>query len=386
MHNARRYARDAYATTLLCQRPHCHFVVARRDVNKDPLQPSRLLFACEEDRMIARAGRLFSEKKAAPKSAKLLLGAAPLTRSTFKPPKPEPPATLPQQISVTDFKLYLASPYRYYLRRIKKLQAVDDSARELDAMSFGTLVHGVLGAFGRDTRVRNTVKAKTILQFLMDELARLVQQQFGGARGRPALRLQLELARRGLHAFAERQVALVEQGWRIVYAEPETREKLEAPFLVDGEPISLIGRMDRIDLHEGDGVLRILDYKTSAGGAKPERTHYSNNRWVDLQLPLYRHLWPKALVKTPKVLRTELGYFNLPKRMQDTGVAVAPWSDEQLEGADDVARQVIRDIRAGAFDKPGATPDDDEYASICMTNTLVAPELVDDERPYDPNQ
>jgi len=49
-------------------------------------------------------------------------------------------------VSVTGFKLYLQSPYRFYLERVAKLRRARDDARELDPLLFGTLAHEALEA------------------------------------------------------------------------------------------------------------------------------------------------------------------------------------------------------------------------------------------------
>src|SRR5262249_23402975 len=151
-HNERRYARDAYAASVLSQsREELRVVFARRDVKDDPLQPSRLLFACEDDELVRRAKNFFGESKAPAATRRLLLapaGKAP-AKSSFTVPLPVPPYQPLEQIPVTHFKTYMACPYRYYLRHVRNLEAVDDSARELDGAAFGTLIHRVLGQFGR---------------------------------------------------------------------------------------------------------------------------------------------------------------------------------------------------------------------------------------------
>src|SRR5262249_39123545 len=46
LHNERRYARDAYAASVLCHtRRELRLIFARQNTNEDPMQPSRLVFA-----------------------------------------------------------------------------------------------------------------------------------------------------------------------------------------------------------------------------------------------------------------------------------------------------------------------------------------------------
>ncbi len=59
--NDRRYARDAYALSLLAaSRKDLKLISGRRSAEGDPLLPSRLLFACDEETISRRVRRFFS--------------------------------------------------------------------------------------------------------------------------------------------------------------------------------------------------------------------------------------------------------------------------------------------------------------------------------------
>jgi CRISPR/Cas system-associated exonuclease Cas4 (RecB family) len=384
-HNERRYARDAYAISVLCaSRAELRVQFARRDTKKDPRQPSRLIFACPDDALVARSQKFFGEEKAPPRPRRLLLAPnGPIVEdSLFKVPDAIPRRRRREEVSVTEFKDYLACPYRYYLRHVEELLAVDDSLRELDGSLFGRLLHKVLGDFGRDQAgPRHSDRAPDILDFLAERLAALAAEVFGSKRQRPAVRLQLEQAHRRLEKFAELQAGLVHEGWRIVYVEND-QGTLRVPFPVDDEPITLVGRIDRIDFHEANRLGRILDYKTGDTAHKPEQTHRQKGKWIDLQLPLYRHLWLDAQLDLPTNVTVQLGYFNLPKDLDQTRIELAEWDDGDLDSADECARQVIRGLRAEMF-KPMTTPApkfSEDFAAICMDNVYSAPGLTDDDK------
>ena len=109
------------------------------------------------------------------------------------------------------------------------------------------------------------------------------------------------------------------------------------------------GKIDRIDRHQGDGRVAILDYKTGDEVRQPGRTHRDRDgRWIDLQLPLYRHLAALFESDRPPVL----GYVALPGRDVTCTPLLADWCADELEDADGVARDVIRRIRAGDFLSP----------------------------------
>jgi len=186
-----------------------------------------------------------------------------------------------------------------------------------------------------------------------------------------------------LKAFAARQVALVREGWLIVHAEEEaeeTRGELSVQLVVDGESIELLGRIDRIDFHEANRAIRVLDYKTADTAQTPDKTHRNSEGWTDLQLPLYRHLWRAAPLNVPADCTVELGYFNLPKQFEETKVAVASWDAATLEGADERAREVIRNLRNAIFWPPAYPAPDysEDFAAICLDNLYSQPRLLDE--------
>jgi ATP-dependent helicase/nuclease subunit B len=334
--------------------------------------------------LIRRARRFFADPKTPSAPRRLLLaGEAPIPdQSLFTVPRPQEPGPYGRElehISVTEFSQYLACPYRYYLRRIRKLQAVNDAGRELEPFAFGNILHKTLSAFGRDSAARLSRNERDIFDFLSERLAGLAEGYYGSDRRRPALRLQFEQARRRLRAFAAYQANLAQDGWRIVYAEDEEADRLAVTFIVDDSPLALVGRIDRIDYHDSPKTVRILDYKTADTAVSPEKTHRERQTWVNLQLPLYRHLWSSAAKDVAVDCTVELAYFNLPKTVDAVGIALAKWDAVVLEEADEVARRVVRNIR-DEIHWPPVTPApkfSEDFAAICLDNTLSAPSMDD---------
>jgi len=379
LHNERRYARDAYATEVLCaSRQELRVLFARRDSKNDPVQPSRLIFACADEPLVQRAERYFSERPVAAVSRWPLLGPAGEIpgQSLFAVPRPVPRGRPVERIAITEFKDYLAGPYRYYLKHVCKLRTVDDAARELDGSAFGRLVHAVLGTFGKDAAgPRHSKREEDIFAYLAERLDALAAARYGADQHRPAIRLQIEQARHRLRAFAPRQAQCVQDGWLIQHVERDEEEQLIVPFVVDGEAIMLVGRIDRIDVHENRRTIRILDYKVGDRAQDPVKTHHDGKGWIDLQLPLYRHLWRATGLPMPVDCAVELGYFNLPKQREETAFVSADWDGAMLADADVAAQDVIRRLRREVFAPvPGPAPNyDDGLSAICLDKVLRAP-------------
>lgn len=360
--NDRRYARDAYALTVLVKsRPHLRLIVGRRTAEGDPLTPSRLLFACDDQTVARRVRMCFSGEK--PRADALLLPGALRPGqlvSQFSVPLPKPLARLVTSMRVTEFKDYLGCPYRYYLKQHLRLEALADVADELDGAMFGSLAHVALSEFGQSQAAGST-NPEEILAYLGDGLDRAVTAFFGKS-PLPAIRVQVEQLRERLKAFARWQADWARQGWRIEHVETSPEED-RAALEVDGEPMYLRGRVDRIDLHVESGRRVIFDYKFSDRAMPPERTHRQDGKWVDLQLPLYRHLATGLGIDGS----LELGYIVLPKDTSRVGHLLSEWSQADLRDADRTAEEVVRGVRAQRFWPPALTPPpfSEVFAAIC---------------------
>ena len=99
----------------------------------------------------------------------------------------------PGQLSVTAFRDYLRCPFRFYLARVLGMRAVDAAKTEMDALDFGDLCHGALEAMGRAPALRDCTEARTLREFLLAELDRIVRLRFG-LEGNEELTLPADLA------------------------------------------------------------------------------------------------------------------------------------------------------------------------------------------------
>ena len=375
--NDRRYARDAYLLSLLvASREHLILIAGRKSTENDSLIPSRLLFGDNQQTIVDRTLRFFddAQQSRTPVPAQRLPGRE---RAIFQPPKLDAYFEPVTSMRVTEFKDYLQCPYRYFLRHRLKLESTIPTSEELDPGAFGGVMHLVLEKFGENEEVRHSTDEKQLVHFFNRELDGLMRS-FYGSDPEPAIRLQTERIRARLHAFVNWQIGHTNAGWRIEHVEVDVKEDHGVVLEVDGEPMNLRGRIDRIDFHPETETHRIYDYKTSDTAKTPQKTHYrpKQDEWIDLQLPLYRHL-VQALNLDGNL---ELGYINLPKKLDDVKDAIASWSEEELASADDQARQVIRDVRANRFWPPSDDPGlMSEFAEICLETILGSDESTEDE-------
>jgi ATP-dependent helicase/nuclease subunit B len=417
-HNDHRYARDAYAlTTMLKSREDVQLIIGRRDSRDDPLKPSRLLFATDPESIATRV-LSFLEPHSSPRPAetgvtdgqpdsgtqiptttvqKTLAFDAddeiqaepkhdiqePISDRQMQPTKdpsgrifdpahdvnpfiiPPPEKGEPlKSIGVTSFKTYLQSPYRFYLKHVKRLKSSDDGLREMDPLRFGNLMHEVLERFGHSS-VRDSTSTKDIRSQLMSALDAVVERCLGRYRT-AAVNVQIEQMRQRLSRFAAWQSEWAAQGWKIFYAEQKDQQFTVPLELAKNQSILITGRIDRIDQNSRTGEFAILDYKTGDTVEPPNKTHQKNGDWIDLQLPLYRLLAePLGVTGHPK-----LAYVALPANLDKVGEKMATWTDNDIENALDVARHIAlrilkQDFKAICNENVNTTYDD--FARICQT-------------------
>jgi hypothetical protein len=224
----------------------------------------------------------------------------------------------------------------------------------------------VLETFAQNVEAREWKDGEKILVLLEAILDEEVRRRHG-SHPLPAVSVQVEQLRYRFKRFAQWQAEWVRQGWRIVHT--ETSDFHETPYLeVDGQPMFLRARIDRIDYNAKKKEWAILDYKSSEAGDGPERTHRRDGRWCDLQLPLYRELARFLGVEG----KTRLGYILIPKDVSRIGHAPAEWTEPDLREALETAHDVVRRVRRQEFWPPAMDPPpfSDDFAGICQDRVL----------------
>jgi ATP-dependent helicase/nuclease subunit B len=353
-----RYARDFLLLEgLLRSRAadgRVDLLIPRLGPDGDPLQPSRLLFACDDATLVPRALRLFADlpppPPAPPRRRAWRLGALP-------------PESIPEKFSPSRLRAYLDCPYHYYLEYGLRMASVDAAKSDLDALDFGLLCHAALEALGREPALRNTTDAELITRFLHEKIDAAALRQWGRNPPLPVA-VQIAAARSRLAAFALQEVAQRAAGWTTLHVEHAWE------YARHGRVFH--GRIDRVDTHPELGV-RVLDYKTSETATAPDRAHLARHtrplphvldaalldiegkamRWTDLQLPLYvlalRNDFPDTAVTA--------GYVCLPKTQADVDFALWPAlaAPALLESAEACALAAADAILARRFWPPNPT-------------------------------
>lgn len=293
----RRFARDVYLTSALAASKRNFFVVfGRRSLQNDPLTPSRFAFATDPDRVPERICRFFANKgggdlerlierqEGRPFNAALAETAATETSTALAGPEiatfglsPEPTPTFPlgfrppilrlsgsapTKMKATEFRDFLACPYRYFLKFALKLRAAaPETTAEMNAAAFGTLAHDALRDFGLDPQIRDSVDADEIAAWLSERLDAVSRRYFNELSS-PFVRIQLEQIRWRLDAFARWQASWRRSGRRIEFVEASPESGAISFDVGGGRPVEIYGRVDRIDYDPKENRWFVFDYKT----------------------------------------------------------------------------------------------------------------------------
>ncbi len=359
-------SRDAYLLNVLLR---CHervvVIAGRRSLAGDPLKPSRLLFTCGDEELPARVGlwtRASKERGASDRVA----GAS---ESGFRI-MPRVDAARVTTMPVTAFKMYLASPYGFFLQRVLKLEEVGEPESELGPPTVGDLFHRAMKRFA-DGSARDATGVDDIRGAMLGALEGVPGEEFG-PEPPGVVRVQAAQLRERIAGVAAMQAARRAEGWRIAHAEWRARE----PVTLDcpGGKVLLTGSIDRIDERDGGREVAILDYKTSEKGVRPEGARSKSGAWLDLQLPLYRHLAAELWRGRAERPALSFGYINVPTRPGPAEVHAATWQEADLASADDAARAIAARVLRGDFFVLGDWPPDSGALGYLCGEGLIPPE------------
>lgn len=403
--NENRLERDVYNLSLiLASRRDVCLTLGRISTDGQSLFPSRLLLTDPTDALIPQVVELFAEPREPELTGIQKTGKNSISRLFQTPAVPEsfPPVC---EMSVTDFSVYIQNPYVFYLERVLRLNEVDDSARELDAASFGTLFHDVVQAFGQkeinrqnelqldfaaeSSRLNDPVAFDAEKDRIKKELLGILKQySFArfGSQALPVVGIQCRQMEDRLRFLAEKQAEQYRDGWRIWAVEHSLNAYLREnggrgeilkfgptkPQETAPKPMLIHGKLDRIDfrkLPDGSTEWRIWDYKTSREtpvekhfGRKKMKDSVEPDDWKDLQLPLYLHLIRSARQSgqpeykdlnqiDPQHVR--VGYILVPKKTESTQFCEVDWSEAVFRTAEEKIREIAEKVHAKQFPNSG---------------------------------
>jgi len=370
--NDEKQARDVYIlTTLIESRRNTGSVIifySKTSGTGDPLRPSNLLLRCSRKELPHRTKDLF----ASPGLEKNI----PFQLAWKLKPKMQVKLN---KLSVTQFKSYLACPFRFYLEHALGMRSLDLQKAEMNALDFGELCHKAIEAFSRDNSLKNCTDVEQIQKYLYNYTSNYMYARYGKNLSVPLI-IQVEAVIERLSAFAKIRAECRAEGWIVEHVEWKFKE---IDYIKE---LKVSGTIDLIEKNEHTGQLRIIDYKTTDKNITPETAHFRKLKrteslddfrpyrifnyedetyvWTDLQLPLY-------YIAAQTIYGDELsmGYFNLPKAIGMTSISIWDrFSPELLEAAKNCAEGVVIDVMSNRFYPPSEKVDYDAFSDLFFGN------------------
>lgn len=347
----RKKARDSFLLTALLhsreETGSLTLILSRLSSANDPLTPSSLLLRCTDEELPQRVNHLFQEINDPPPPIHYERGNWHL-----KPEKGWHPAQTIQELvpdyhnlwkeqgkpfSPSCLKRFLECPMRFWIKEALNLNN-NELIPNKDTMSpneVGDMMHRVLELFCREHAAINDRMTESSLQdSIMDILNQEFREQYGSVPLMPLL-LQKRSMEQRLCRFASLHLAELQQGWSCIDFEKQVDD-----WTLEGFPLKF--RIDRIDFHEKNNTIRVIDYKTGSVDSceknhlksftnpenlsllspnltpwckKAKNGNISYSRWADLQLPIYAS-WARQQYNKD----VTVSYYKLPANLLDVGI------------------------------------------------------------------
>lgn len=373
-----RFAREVFLYTAMAEGRRAGgsvtVITAQVDAQGEPCKPSRVLLQARREDLPTRVLKFIKERPDVP-----LRHTPPWSRGGWKlrPPAKASRNRQWKQVSPSTLKAYLACPTRFYFAKVLGWEKFEPFDAELNAGSFGDLIHAVLRRWGGDPDARELTNATKIKACWLDFLEQEKKMLFGTDLS-PMIRIQLMSAAERLMALADRQAEERREGWQVVEVETE----LNGVLSLAGLPVNM--RVDRIDQHT-DGRVRVIDYKTGKTSQDPRKAHlraWSKEKcpealgplwvvegkssvksygWADLQLPLYAEA---VRVRMGLSEPPEAYYALMPEAVGDTAFVPFEGMSELIGNARQWAEEASRRIIAGVFWPPSPDVKYDDLAAL----------------------
>ena len=385
-------ARDSYLFQALTQsRKNVRITLSKISESNEPKTPSRLLLRTTGEDLARRVQAFFGDPQLKSKNPSAWQRDWQLTIPEINNPYSLDNDSV-RSLSPTALRDYLHCPFRFFLKRVIRMNRYDANKTEMNALDFGLLVHAVVEIFGRDTEVRDSISAKEIQIYFDEQLEKEIFIRYG-ANPNLAIRMQADIASSRLRKLAALQAEEAAAGWRIIDVELDIGNDIN--WEINGHPIKM--QIDRVDRHIQTNEIRVMDYKTSAKKSDPLKAHIANftpeeNRpicgdllpkakrgrteryWKNLQLPIYA--WFAQQYYNSEDIPT-VGYIDLPNTLSDTSFTI--WEDfdtELLESAKQWANTTVTNIQKSNFFSPATLPNRednwDDYSKLAQGNIAEA--------------
>ncbi len=216
-----------------------------------------------------------------------------------------------KQYSITQLESYAKCPYQYFADRVLHLNTLEEPTEELEAFELGSLLHAILFEFYTGLKRENIIlqgaddktfikTEKLLFKIARDKIDKLkLNSSLTFYEKEKILGIDDDKRNSILYKFLveERNSTdgFIPEFFELAFGKVD---KLTGDNSLSGEEfeigdVKVRGKIDRVDINEKDGFIKIVDYKLS--GNRPTQNDLRSG--LSLQLPLYLYA-AKELIKS----------------------------------------------------------------------------------------
>jgi ATP-dependent helicase/nuclease subunit B len=215
------------------------------------------------------------------------------------------------QYSITQLESYAKCPFQYFADRVLHLNTLEEPTEELEAFELGSLLHAILFEFYKELKRKDIIlqqaddknfkKAESLLfKTAQDQIDKLkLNSSLTFYEKEKILGIDDNNKNSILYKFLveERNSTdgFIPEYFELAFGKVDklTRDESLSSVKFEIGDIKVRGKIDRVDINEKDGTIKIVDYKLS--GNRPRQNDLQSG--LSLQLPLYLYV-AKELIKS----------------------------------------------------------------------------------------
>ncbi|RLD12408.1 MAG: hypothetical protein DRI44_00625 [Chlamydiae bacterium] len=349
----RRFLRDKYLTKCITEKnSKCFFLTGRRSSENNPLKPGKILF-CQEFEKQAKILKEFY----APAEASKENGEQTAQSTNYVDDNQQILSTNVQQhitllklpenfklntdflstLSVSSINDYISCPFKFFLKKVRKIYAPKKFSNELEGLDIGNILHTIINK--NLNLIHSDKNNEQVINAFLDELKNIIVSLYGNPLN-PIIQIQQENLKRRIRKF----VTVFRDnfiGWEVM--EDEKGEKIAEyeiiPELeINNEKIKIQGYVDLIE--KNGNKYSVIDFKTGNKN-KNDSNIFSTKKqqWKDVQLILYAYWLFKRIGKWP-----EMAFFNIPPKENEIKYKIINIDDEKKEEAISFVQNLLKEI------------------------------------------
>lgn len=212
--------------------------------------------------------------------------------SPLSMPAPNAANLVPMKLSASAYNRFISCPYRYFVQAMLGLQPLDEMSEDAEKRDYGELLHRILQQFhaGLGSEAHR-LQHSGLMTRLQTVTAEIFEPLVAANADYIAWRERWLAV---LPSYVDWLIGWMAEGWRFDSAEQWQRAELMLNMDAIKRPLTLIGRIDRIDRRVGDDgteAQTVIDYKAKS---RDRLKKDLSSPGEDTQLPFYRLLLPNA--------------------------------------------------------------------------------------------